>query len=128
MKPIPAIWRIDVEPDDPQPGSGLPPWTGFVAMADLVERLRRPLSDRSGAPVHPTWFLRLDPDIERCYGRADFVVNHYRAEISRLLAHVDPFGIHVHYYRWDEQRGGVIFRSCGHWLDVALSRHGCAYV
>jgi hypothetical protein len=104
MKPIPAIWRIDIEPDDFQPGSGLPPWTGFIAMADLVERLRRPLADRSGVPVHPTWFLRLDPDIERCYGRADFVVNHYRTEINRLIEHVDPFGIHVHYYRWDERR------------------------
>jgi hypothetical protein len=53
-------------------------------MADLVKRLRQPLADRSGAAVHPTWFLRLDPDIERCYGRADFVVDHYRAQIDQL--------------------------------------------
>jgi hypothetical protein len=104
MKPIPAVLRIDLEPDDFQPGSGLPPWTGFATMADLVERLRRPLADRSGAAVRPTWFLRLDPDIERCYGRADFVVDHYRAQIDRLRAQGDPFGVHVHYYRWDERR------------------------
>jgi hypothetical protein len=104
MKPIPAIWRIDIEPDDFQPGSGLPPWSGFVTMAQLVERLRRPLADRSGAAVHPTWFLRLDPDIERCYGRTDFVVDHYRAQIDQLRVQGDPFGIHVHYYRWDERR------------------------
>ena len=73
-------------------------------MADLVERLRRPLADRSGAAVRPTWFLRLDPDIERCYGRTDFVVDHYRAQIDQLRAQGDPFGIHVHYYRWDEHR------------------------
>jgi hypothetical protein len=104
MKPIPAVWRIDIEPDDFQPGPGLPAWSGFVAAADFVERLRRPLADRSGTAVHPTWFLRLDPDIERCYGRADFVVDHYRAQIDQLRSRGDPFGIHVHYYRWDEQR------------------------
>jgi hypothetical protein len=104
MKPIPAIWRIDVEPDDFQPGSGLPPWTGFLSAADLVDGLRDRLADRSGAAPHPTWFLRLDPDIERCYGRSDFVVDHYRDRIDRLRAHGDPLGIHVHYYRWDEQR------------------------
>ena len=104
MKTIPAIWRIDIEPDNHQPGPGLPPWSGFVTMADLAERLRRPLADRSGAAVHPAWFLRLDPDIERCYGRADFVVDHYRAQIDQLRAHGDPLGIHVHYYRWDDQR------------------------
>lgn len=102
--PIPAIWRIDVEPDEYQPGCGLPPWSGFFALADLVERLRQPLADRSGAAFRPTWFLRLDPDIERCYGRADFVVDHYRAQFDQLRAQGDPFGIHVHYYRWDEQR------------------------
>ena len=103
-EPIPTVWRIDIEPDDFQPGSGRPPWSGFVTMADLVERLRRPLADRSGAAVRPAWFLRLDPAIERSYGRADFVVDHYRAQIDQLRAQGDPFGIHVHYYRWDEQR------------------------
>jgi hypothetical protein len=104
VKPIPAIWRIDIEPDDAQPGPGQPPWRGFVAIADLVERLRRPLEDRSSAAVRPTWFLRLDPDIERCYGRADFVVDRYRAQLEQLRAHGDPLGVHVHYYRWDDQR------------------------
>ena len=104
MKPIPTVLRIDIEPDDFEPAAGLPPWNGFVAMADLVERLREPLADYSGAAVHPTWFLRLDPDIERCYGRTDFVVSHYPAHIERLRARGDPLGIHVHYYRWDEER------------------------
>lgn len=105
MEPIPAVWRIDIEPDDFQPESGRPPWAGFLAAADLVDRLRDRLADRSGAAVHPTWFLRLDPDIERCYGRTDFVVDHYRAHLDRFRAQGDPLGIHVHYYRWDERRG-----------------------
>ena len=104
MDAIPAIWRIDVEPDDFQPRSGLPPWTGFLAVADLVDRLRERLGDRSGAALRPAWFLRLDPDIEHHYRRADFVVEQYRDRMDALRAHGDPLGIHVHYYRWDEAR------------------------
>jgi len=104
MKPIPAIWRIDVEPDDIQPGHGLPPWNGFVDTARLVERLRAPLAELSGAPVNPSWFLRLDPDVERCYGRADFVAQEYGSIIDTLRARGDSLGIHVHFFRWDQER------------------------
>jgi len=126
VKPIPAIWRIDIEPDEFQPGPGLPPWTGFVAMADLVAQLRGPLADLSGTAVQPSWFLRLDPDIERAYGRADFVVEQYGSLIDELRAHGDPLGIHVHFYRWDEKRQ-VSFSDhadegwTSHCLDVATS-------
>jgi hypothetical protein len=104
MKRIPAIWRIDIEPDEHTPGLDHPAWNGFVAMAGLVEQLRRPLADCSGTALHPTWFFRLDPDIERCFGRADFVVDRYRSLVDQIRAHDDPLGIHVHYYRWDEQK------------------------
>ena len=104
MQMIPAIWRIDVEPDDFRPVPNRTPWNGFVTMAALVERLRPCLADCSGAVVHPSWFLRLDPEIERCYGQADFVVTRYRGLMDQLRAHGDPLGIHVHYYRWDGER------------------------
>ena len=104
MQPIPAVWRIDIEPDDFQPGSESARWDGFVTMAELLEQLRGPLGDRSGVPVNPTWFIRLDPDIERCFGRTDFIVHRNREHIDRLLTHGDPVGIHTHFYRWDEQR------------------------
>ncbi len=103
MQPIPAVWRIDIEPDDFQPGSESAAWDGFVTMAELVERLRGRLGDRSGVPIRPTWFIRLDPDIERCFGRTDFIVHRNREHIDRLLARGDPVGIHTHFYRWDEQ-------------------------
>src|SRR4051794_5360372 len=98
VKPIPAIWRIDVEPDDFQPGKDSPPWTGFVAMSELVERLRPQLSAQSGTFLHRRWFLRDDPDIGRCYGRADYVFDNCRALIDRIRCRDDSFGIRVHFY------------------------------
>ena len=126
VKPIPAIWRIDVEPDEFQPGPGLPPWTGFVAMAELVAQLRGRLADLSGTAVHPSWLLRLDPDIERAYGRADFAVEQYGRLIDELRAQGDPLGIHVHFYRWDEKRQESFSNHAdegwtSHCIDVATS-------
>src|ERR1700675_3712828 len=104
MKSVPAILRIDVEPDDFHSSPGLQPWNGFTTMGALMTQLRPRLEDRSGAEVHPTWFLRFDPEIERAFGQADFAVDRYRPLIDDLLAHGDAFGIHVHYHRWDAQR------------------------
>jgi hypothetical protein len=95
-------------------------------MTDLVERLRGPLEAVSGSSVHPSWFLRLDPDIERAYGRPDFVVQQYGGIVDRLRAHGDPLGIHVHFYRWDSERQ-VSFSDHGddnwiaHCIDMAAS-------
>jgi aromatic ring-cleaving dioxygenase len=80
------------------------PWRGFVSIATLAEELRAPLASRSGHAFHPTWFLRLDPDIERCFGRVDFVVHRHSDLFDQLVAHKDPLGIHVHPHRWDEKR------------------------
>jgi hypothetical protein len=102
---IPAVWRIDVEPDQHQPRVGQGTWDGFVATVALVTDLRERLERRSGRVVHPTWLLRMDPDIERCFGHADFVVRRHAALFDQLAACNDPLGIHVHHYRWDVERG-----------------------
>ena len=102
--PIPTVWRIDVEPDDFQPDVKEQPWDGFVSMVKLVEGLRNRLADRSVRAVHPTWFIRLDPDIERCFGRHDYVVQRHGEEFAHLTHHQDPLGIHVHAHRWDAER------------------------
>jgi hypothetical protein len=102
--PIPTVLRIDVEPDENQVTPESRSWAGFVAMADAVDRLRPQVEDRSGFPLHPTWFLRLDPDIEHHFGRADFVLECHGGIIDRLRGAGDPLGIHVHPYRWDERR------------------------
>ncbi len=104
MKRIPAILRIDIEPDEHSPKNDRAAWNGFVAMAGLVGKLRQPLADCSGSAVHPSWFFRLDPQIDRCFGRADFVVNCHRTLVDQIRAHDDPLGVHVHHYRWDEKK------------------------
>lgn len=117
--PIPAVWRIDVEPNDVQHQNGGNAWSGFSAMMELVERLRPRLEDRSGAPVHPTWFLRLDPEIGRAFGRTDFVIEHFGPLFDRLQRHADPLGIHVHPYRWDAERQA----TCSEHVDLAWATH-----
>ncbi len=121
-KAIPAVWRIDVEPDEHQPSVGESPWHGLVATEALVEGLRERLGSRSGHPVHPTWFLRLDPDVERCFGRVDFVVHRHRELFDRIQTRQDPLGIHVHPYRWDPERK-VAFSDHAdpHWTDHCLT-------
>ena len=102
--PIPTVWRIDVEPDQSQPSVGERPWEGFVTTVALVDKLRDRLGDRSGRVLRPTWLLRMDPDIERCFGRLDFVVQRHGELIDQLTAREDPLGIHVHAYRWNPEQ------------------------
>jgi hypothetical protein len=118
---IPTVWRIDVEPDEAQPPVGEKPWQGFIATVALVDRLRERLSDRSGRVMHPTWLLRMDPDIERCFGRADFVVRRHVELFDRLIGRADPLGIHVHAYRWDAERSVAFSEYADHsWTTHCL--------
>ncbi len=87
--PIPTVLRIDVEPDESQPPAGERPWKGFLAMFDMVERLLRRLSDVTSHPVRLTWLIRLDPDIERAFGRTDFPVRRHHDLFDRILKHSD---------------------------------------
>jgi len=102
--PIPTVLRIDVEPDEHQPPVGEHPWNGFLAMFEMVETLRYRLSDVTNHSVRPTWLIRLDPDIERAFGRSDFPVRRYHDLFDRILNHSDVLGIHVHALRWNAQK------------------------
>jgi len=105
--PIPTVLRIDVEPDEHQPPAGKRPWRGSLAMLEMVERLRRRLTDVTGHPVHPTWLIRLDPDIQRAFGRTDFPVRWHDDLFDRILEHSDGLGIHVHALRWNAEKAVV---------------------
>src|SRR6266566_6553669 len=129
--PIPTVLRIDVEPDEHQPEVGERPSDGFLAMFDMVETLRRRLSDATGRAVRPTWLIRLDPDIERAFGRTDFPVRRHQDLFNRILKHADVLGIHVHALRWNAEKG-VVFSDYANeaWpaecLQVAASTfHSC---
>src|SRR5438105_7409541 len=100
---IPAFLSIDAEPNERSPVIGHHPWTGFESLVEFFDGLRSPLAERSGVAPHPTWFFRMDPVIERCFGRADFGVHNHRASVDRLLERGDYPAIHVHAHRWDEK-------------------------
>jgi hypothetical protein len=104
---IPAVLRIDIEPDDHQSATNEGSWDGFVALAAIVDQLRQRLADQSGYAAHPTWMLRFDPDIGRCFGRPDDVVRRHVALFNRLIDCQDPLGIHVHAHRWDSEQGAA---------------------
>jgi hypothetical protein len=73
-------------------------------MFEMVETLRYRLSDVTNHSVRPTWLIRLDPDIERAFGRSDFPVRRYHDLFDRILNHSDVLGIHVHALRWNAQK------------------------
>src|SRR3954469_16569473 len=102
---IPAVLSIDVEPDESEPGIGPRPWTGFTSLVEFIDGLRPLLAERSGVAPHPTWFFRMDPVIEACYGRPDFGVHNHRSTVDQLLERGDPMAIHVHAQRWDHDGG-----------------------
>jgi hypothetical protein len=70
-------------------------------MATSIERLRHRFADLSGHGMRPTWMVRLDPDIERAFGRVDFAVHRHADLFDQIRQHQDPMGIHVHAHRWD---------------------------
>ncbi len=114
---VPAVWCIDVEPDNFQATGE--PWAGFEATVALVDRLRGPLSEASGSPLRITWTLRLDAAIERICDGSDFVFRRHGDLIEHLAKAGDSFGIHTHAYRWDDARSAWYSDH----IDRAWTRH-----
>jgi GT2 family glycosyltransferase len=102
----PLVLSIDVEPDerliDP---AARPRWAGFEAMLPEMRRFRRQLAEATGAPVRFCWLVRVDHQIERAYGRADWGLQQYQRELAELRAEGDTIGAHAHSWRWDEREG-----------------------
>lgn len=88
-------------------------------MVSLVNGLRDRLGDRAGGAPRPTWMVRMDPDIERCFGRVDFVVRRHAELFDQLTARNDILGIHVHAYRWSSERA-VAFSD---YADASWTTH-----
>ena len=98
---IPTVLRIDIEPDD---HLAVPTtlWNGFVELHKIVDELRKQLSEINGSPFRPTWMVRLDPEIERCFGQGDFAIRKYPKIFDSIREKGDFLGIHVHAHRWDD--------------------------
>ncbi len=100
---IPIILCIDVEPDERQINcENLKDWEGFPETCQVLSALRPTLAAATGAPAHFSWFLRMDPQIERVYGSSDWVTKRYADIIAQLEKAGDELGLHTHAWRWDE--------------------------
>jgi hypothetical protein len=100
---IPVIICHDVEPDYRQISADTgEDWEGFPETVQLFGALRDRLADVTGAPAHFSWFLRMDPQIERAYGSPGWAAERYGELLTRLEQAGDEVGLHTHAWRWDE--------------------------
>jgi hypothetical protein len=99
-----VIFAIDVEPDGRRIGPD-DTWQGTDFAMRQLAGLRKGFEELTRATVHFNWFLRLDPQIERTWGRPDWLVQACPNLIPVIRRHGDLAGIHVHAWRWDERRG-----------------------
>jgi hypothetical protein len=103
-KRIPILICIDAEIDERRADPNVPvDWEGFEKSYQYYNELRARLQVATGAPVHFSWFLRMDPQITHVHGSPDWVVTRYPELIEGLAAAGDELGLHVHANRWDEE-------------------------
>lgn len=118
MKKIPVIICIDVEPDELRIDPNIQKdWKGFERAFEFFNDLRPHLKAAAGSPVHFSWFFRMDPQIARTYGTADWVVRRYPSLIEKIRIAGDALGLHVHPWRWHEKIGNWIVDFDQSWVD-----------
>lgn len=101
---IPIIFCIDVEPDDRKLDLIRPlPWSGFEASFLFFRELRGQIEANLRSTAYYSWFVRMDPQIEKAYGHAAWAVKHYSPYLEEMRRHGDEVGLHVHPTRWDEE-------------------------
>ncbi len=103
---VPTFLSFDVEPDgfqDRATDDGA--WQGFVDMLDVVAGLRTAIRARTDEPVRFGWYLRMDPQVEDVFGRADWVGHRFDEAFDALSAEGDVFGVHAHAVRRDGDGG-----------------------
>ncbi len=95
---------VDVEPDGRQSLDIAEGWKGSSDAIIHLARLRDELEKATGWAVRFNWFLRADPQIEKAWGRADWVAEACPRIMRAIEAHDDYCGIHVHMWRWSQNR------------------------
>ena len=115
---IPAFLGIDVEPTGFQIATGSAShWGGYAAAQVFAESLRDALARGTGAAPRFGWYLRMDPQIEQVFGRADAVADAVSSHVASARDRGDYFGVHMHPLRWSDLHAGWVhdFRD-GYWL------------
>ncbi len=97
---IPVIFGVDVEPDPRLVNQGSPePLVGYELTQRYLRDLRPRIEAVTGAPVHYSWFLRIDAQMEP-YGSATWIPDRYGAHMEEIQRAGDEIGVHPHAYRW----------------------------
>ena len=96
---------IDLEPDPRKTRGSSGEWEGSHKALPHLEALRRQFQKHTHKPVLFNWFIRADPQIEKSWGRADWVVKACPEIVRTIKEHGDGCGIHPHLWRWDARRG-----------------------
>lgn len=103
---IPILLLIDVEPagkfelaaTDEEVSKGL------EFCYDQLSRFRMALERKADLPVHLNWFLRMDPQIQQTFGRADWISFQFPRIFDELQKSGDELGLHTHAWRWKQER------------------------
>jgi hypothetical protein len=129
MAAIPVFLCVDLEPFERAVRFADPNrWQGVDAVADYLEPLRPRLAEATGADVRFLWFVRCDPGIETAFGSPDDLLRLRSDLFDRLLGNGDRIGVHVHAWRWDEDRGGwVADHGDPSWIEHCMSTSFATY-
>ena len=129
MGAIPVILCLDVEPDERQVSSDKATgWDGFAETCKLFGALRPWLAAATNAPARFSWFLRMDPQIERAYGSPGWVAERYGELITQFEQAGDELGWRTHAWRWAEDlRGWVADHGDQQWINHCLRVSFAAY-
>lgn len=101
---VPVVLGVDLEPDGRTfPPDEPRPWAGFEQLAERMPALRERLAEVNGAPIAFTWFLRMDPQVERTWGSASWVAERYANQLAALREAGDELALHTHTWRIDEE-------------------------
>jgi hypothetical protein len=76
--------------------------------AAWLSRWRPRLAEATGRPARFAWFLRMDPQVEECYGSAGHVARVHADVIAAAQEAGDEIGLHPHPWRFDEARGAWV--------------------
>lgn len=120
----PIVIGIDAEPDERLVTAAMP-LDGFEQMLDEIRGVRAGLTEILGTPPRFTWFVRMDPQIERAYGAAGALVDRFADALREHEAVGDEVGVHPHSWRWRD--GWVSDQADAAWVqhcaDVALESY-----